>query len=285
VKHLNSHYVSSNKQGQNVTYNYRDRSNEQDTSQIQDLAFHKDTKLKENMHNYPSSKNHRSMLKLHEKRLKKVSNIFERDKSATSIGMKNHKFNVDKTAQLLNKYNKTSMAKIVEVPNTESSDFMVAMQSKAKASKSSSRYDNEVLSSNEKIENMYKRNPGKANSRLGDYSAGVKQSKESDIIKSLVKDDFNPFVFNAFGDIKPSQEHSERVINNKIFSRIAHHVSDMQNDKSNTMEMKEQLQAINNSNKFDRKKNSDHSHLKVSGKYTKNSTPNVDQRRNELDVI
>ena len=105
VKNMNLNYVSSNKVGQNITYLPKDTTEEQivnPNSRIQkEVRFQKDSLLKKNMSNFPSSKNHRSMLKLHEKGLKKVSGFFERDKSASNLGVKNQ-FNLDKTENKIN---------------------------------------------------------------------------------------------------------------------------------------------------------------------------------------
>jgi len=80
---------------------------------------------------------------------------------------------------------------------------------------------------------------------VGEYTEkNIKRSKEeSDIIKSLAKDDFNPFLFNGQGEPKISQEFSERVPNKKMFSRVQQHLTDKQVEKSSTVNMKEQLET------------------------------------------
>lgn len=178
VKHMNVNYITSNKPCQNVTYNPKDLSQERD--RVKDLVFQNDPKIKKNMHNLPSSKNHRSMLKLHEKGLRKGTDLIDHEKSAASTNTKNYKLNLDKTSNLLAKYNKGGLTKIMEVPNTERSNYSGLEPNKLKPSKSRSRYDNEILSSTEKEEsNNFKRKASGKYSRLEDYSANhVKRSKE-----------------------------------------------------------------------------------------------------------
>lgn len=109
----------------------------------------------------PTSKNHRSMLKLHENGFKKVTSFFERDNSATNLVPKGN-FNLDKTDNILEKYGKMPLGRINECPQTERSGIGSFEPSKLKPSKSRSRYDNEVLSSNEKdYSQVYKRNKKK----------------------------------------------------------------------------------------------------------------------------
>lgn len=70
-----------------------------------------------------------------------------------------------------------------------------------------------------------------------------------------------------------------------MFSRIAHQIAEKQDEKSNTLNMKEQLAFLKNE-KYLKQKSSENSHHTDSGKWHKNSTPNVEgNRRNELDAI
>lgn len=271
VKQMKLNYVTSNMPGQNITYNPKEKLEGNENDMVPELIFQNESVIKKNMKNLPSNKNHKSMLKLHEKGFKKVSSFFERDRSAACLGVKNQLFNLDRTNNITDKYTKGSLSKIAEVPNTERSNYAGLEPPMLKPSKSKSRYDNQVLSSSEKDEShKYKRHTSNTNSRLGEYTEpGVKQSKESsEIIKSLAKDDFNPFLFNAFGDVKNGQEHSERVSNNKLFSRVPKHLHDGYNEnKSSTVNMKEQLEIIRNDKT--KKKYSDHSHVSDSGKWNK----------------
>lgn len=281
VKNMNINYVTSNKPGDNITYIPKDKSGEQSHGKLADLIAQKDSKLKKNVSNLPSSKNHRSMLKLHEKGFKKVTSFFEREKSANNLSIK-QQFNLDKTDNILEKYNKGTLSKIIEMPHTERSNFVGFEPPKLKQSKSKSRYDNEIFSSGEKEDhNKYKRKPSN-NSRMGDINeADVKKSKDcSEVIKSLAKDDFNPFLFsNSNEHSRHGHELSERVTNKKMFSRVMPHLN--QSEKSNTMNMKEQLEILKN-DRNNKKPKPQSSNMK----WHKNSTPNVDGRRGqELDII
>jgi len=83
VKNMNLNYVSSNKGGKNSNYVHKENVIENNSN----LRQKKDI-IHKNMSNFPSTKNHRSMLKLHEKGFKKVTSFFERDKSASNLGVK-----------------------------------------------------------------------------------------------------------------------------------------------------------------------------------------------------
>lgn len=272
----------------------KEESYENRDSRVKDLVFQNNPKIKQNMGNYPTNKNHKSMLKLHEKGLKKVTSFYERDKSAASLGMKNHKFNIEKLNFQKDYYNKSALTKIIEAPNTERGNYHGLEPPVLKPSKSKSRYDNEILSSPEnQQENKYKRNPIPEPSftpgqNFLEYNEhGVKRSKEEmDIIKSLAKDDYNPFVINPFDNLKKeiNQEHSEKVVNNKMFSRIANQIQE-KNERASTMDMKDQLELIKNEKA--QKKTPKESRQKNIEKWHKNSTPNVEgnRRGGELNVI
>jgi hypothetical protein len=282
VKNMNVNYVSSNKPGGNISYAPKESLLGQNKDRFNDLVIQKDTKLKKNDSNLPTSKNHRSMLKLHEKGFKKVTSFFGHDQSANNLSIK-QQFNLDRTDNILEKYNKGALSKIIETPHTERSNFGNFEPPKLKQQKGKSRYDNEIFSSSEAEEhNKYKRRPSN-NSRLDNYvECGVKKSKEqSDIIKSLAKDEFNPFLFSNPNDgPRHGHEFSERVTNKKMLSRVAPHMA--QNEKANTTHMKEQLEILKNDRINNKKSKSQISNLK----WTKNSTPNVDARRGqELDIV
>lgn len=88
VKQIPTNYVTSNKMGQNITY-------DPEVCNLKD--FKNMQKMKPNF----GIKNHRSMLKLHEKGMKE-------EKAMTKQG----KFTVEKTAQLLGKYHRNAITKI-----------------------------------------------------------------------------------------------------------------------------------------------------------------------------
>lgn len=275
VKNMNLNYASSNKTGQNLTYNHKENF-----SKPAEKPKKKDSLLRKNHSNFPSTKNHRSMLKLHENGFKKNVSLFGRDKSAVNLDVKNHT-NLDKTDSLLGKYNKNPpMAKIMEVPHTERSNISKFEPNKVKLSKSRSRYDNEVLSSNEKdYSQQYKRKP----KAVKEYQEkAIKKSKEeSDIIKSLAKDEFNPFLINGQGGIKISQEYSEKVTNKKMFSRVPSNLNDMQVDKSGTFNVKEHLDKLQNEKYGNTKVEIPTPGMSSSGLRSKNKTPNANSKRGE----
>ena len=199
----NKEYETSNKNHQNITYNIEENACNQTENKMPENLLQKDWNLKKNMLNYPTNKNHRSMLKLHEKGFKKVASLWEREKSACSIGIKAQMVNNDK--------NNTNQTDIMipkftgEGSNYNKNSHIVNFEPNAlKVSKSKSRYDNEVLSSTEKDENVYKRKNETKNNKNHEYTPnGVKMSKEElDVIKSLAKDNFNPFLFNDIKHIK-----------------------------------------------------------------------------------
>ena len=88
VKQIPTNYVTSNKMGQNTTY-------DPEVCNLKDIK--KMQKMKPNF----GMKNHRSMLKLHEKGMKE-------EKGMTKQNM----FHVEKTAQLLGKYHRNALTKI-----------------------------------------------------------------------------------------------------------------------------------------------------------------------------
>ena len=186
---------------------------------------------------------------------------------------------MDKTDNTHEKYNKGPLGKIMEVPFTERSNIVSFEPSKLKQSKSRSRYDNEILSSNEKDYSQQYKRQNKNNSRVGGYTEqNVKRSKEEyDIIKSLAKDDFNPFLFNGRGEAIMNHEYSEKVSNKKMFSRVAQHLNEKQNEKSSTGNMKEQLEIMKKEKRC--KKSNENLSLSNSGKWNKKTTPNAEGKR------
>ncbi|CAI2387586.1 unnamed protein product [Moneuplotes crassus] len=274
VKNMNLNYVSSNKVNQDVSYNQKKVRKEGEKCQK------KDSLLRKNTSNFPSAKNHRSMLKLHENGFKKVTSFFERDKSASNLVNKNQ-FNLDKTDNILEKYSKMPLGKIMEVPHTERSNLCNFEPPKIKPSKSRSRYDNEASSSNEKdYSQQYKRKQAKKNAAKYSEQMVKRSKEEADIIKSLAKDEFNPFLIHGHGEIKISQEYSEKVVNKKMFSRVGGHFNDKQLEKSGTFNAKESLANLKNdgSNKM---KLNDNPSMSNSGHWKNNPMTNADPRRAE----
>ena len=279
-------YETSNKNLQNITYNIDENLWNHTDNKVPDNLLQKDINLKKNMLNYPTNKNHKSMLKLHEKGFKKVTSLWEREKSASSIGIKAQMLNREKNNQ-----NNTDMMIpkfLGDVPHTIKANNLADFEpTNFKISKSKSRYDNDVLSSTEKEDNVYKRKNETKNIRASDGSQnGVKMSKEEmDVIKSLAKDNFNPFLFNEFVHMKKNElhEHSERISNNKMFSRVPNQMIES-NEKSSTMNMKDQLKVLKNEKLIRKQQWEDRA--TDSSKWNKISTPDIgDSRKGELDAI
>ena len=86
-----------------------------------------------------------------------------------------------------------------------------------KISKSKSRYDNQVLSSGEKAENLeeskYKTNTThNSKKNLNNYTeiGPKKSSDDPEVIKSLAKDNYNPFLMNALEHAKHKDHMQEK---------------------------------------------------------------------------
>lgn len=260
-------YETSNKTSRNVTYIPKEGSFENE-EQIKDIIYRNDQSTKNLMKNQ-INKNHKSMLKLHEKGLKKVTSFIDKESASNKLFTQpqSNKFWIDR---------KNTQA-VIPIQQ-----YVVPEQPRLKNSKSKSRYDNQILSSSEKEDtsddNKFKRNVShNSRQKLGDYTeiAQKRYYEDPEVIKSLAKDNYNPFLLNALEHAKQTKDNSERIAN-KMYSRIAQQITD-KSEKSNTMNMKEQIEILQN----DRIKRS-----KITKNQTKTSTPNVDHtRRNELDVI